>query len=127
MPAKNREEVCPRITRMSANGSDRIFIHAHSRYSRANLFQKHRLKRDSKHQSIFPVKSARLTTISSITDVLVAGSLTPLTTIENTSSSPAAVRTYPDRAETWSIVPVFPRTFPEALVPLNRFRKVPST
>ena len=51
-------------------------------------------------QSILPSKLARFTTISSIADVLAPGSFTPFTTIEKTSSSPAAVRTYPESAET---------------------------
>ncbi len=45
------------------------------------------------HQSILPLKLARLMTMSSIRDTRLRVSGTPLTSIENTSCSPAAVVT----------------------------------
>ena len=72
-------------------------------------------------------KFANATTISSIVAVRVEPVLTPLTMIEKTRRSPVAVVTYPVSAETWSIVPVFPRTLFAAIVPTKRFFRVPST
>src|SRR5438105_6283143 len=76
----------------------------------------------------FAANDARITTIGSMQNCLGSAPLGKLLTmIENTSLSPAAVVTYPERLAAELNDPVLARTLFSATVPRKRVRKVPST